>query len=239
MRFPDEPTDPEPRRTEAPRLDETAVEGDHPNGGEGERLAGTGRDAPWPASPESERPGRRQKPSRGRSALEFVILFALALVAALALRTWVVEAYYIPSGSMVPTLEVGDRILVDKLSYDFGAVQRGNIVVFRRPPGDTVAPGIKDLVKRVIGLPGQTISSGPGGAVDINGRPISQPWLPRGTAPGPPIRTQVIPKGEYFVMGDNRANSEDSRFFGPISKKLIVVRVVMTYWPLNRFRIFG
>ena len=163
----------------------------------------------------------------------------MALLAALALRTWVVEAFYIPSGSMIPTLEVGDRILVDKLSYDFGTVHRGNIVVFRRPPGDTVAPGIKDLVKRVIGLPGQTISSAPSGAVDINGHPIAQPWLPKGTAPGPPIRTQVIPKGEYFVMGDNRANSEDSRFFGPISKKLIVGRVVLTYWPLNRFRFFG
>ncbi len=163
----------------------------------------------------------------------------IAVTGAFALRTWVVQVFYIPSTSMVPTLMVGDRILVDKLSYDFGPVKRGNIIVFRRPPGKVVAPNIHDLVKRVIGLPGQTISSGIGNQILINGRPISQPWLPKHISSGPPINPQVIPKGEYFVMGDNRGNSEDSRFFGPISSKLIVGKVVARLWPLGRFKIFG
>ncbi|MGH9102887.1 MAG: signal peptidase I, partial [Acidimicrobiales bacterium] len=176
---------------------------------------------------------------RRRAAVEWVLSVVVAWGAALALRAWVVQAFYIPSRSMVPTLEVGDRILVDKLSYDLHSVHRGDIVVFRRPPADVVDPNIQDLVKRVIGLPGDRISSSVTGQVLIDGKPIPQPWLPPGTAPGPAIRPQVVPSGDYFVMGDNRGDSEDSRFFGPISGKLIVGRVVARIWPVGRIHLFG
>jgi signal peptidase I len=133
---------------------------------------------------------------------------------------------------------VGDRILVSKLSYHLHDVHRGDIVVFGRPPAES--SDIKDLVKRVIGLPGETISSGPRGEVLINGKPIDQPWLTaRAKAtPGPSIRTQKIGPNQYFVMGDNRGDSADSRFFGTIPRSIIVGHVVLRFWPLSQIHLF-
>ncbi len=128
---------------------------------------------------------------------------------------------------------IGARILVDKLAFHLTGIHRGDIVVFRRPPGEPVH--VADLVKRVIGLPGETISPAPDGAVLIDGRPIGQPWLSasaRGN-PGGPITTTRIPAGHYFVMGDDRGNSSDSRVFGPISRSLIVGRADARIWPLG------
>jgi signal peptidase I len=137
---------------------------------------------------------------------------------------------------MEPTLMVGDRILVNKLSYHLHGVARGDIVVFAVPPNETPEPGVKDLVKRVIGLPGDVVSSS-GGRVYINHQPLHEPWLPTGTVTTG-ITTQKIPPDHYFVMGDNRSDSQDSRFFGPISRSLIVGRVVVRIWPLSRFHLF-
>ncbi len=163
-------------------------------------------------------------------------MLLVALAVAVGMRTFVVQTFYIPSGSMEPTLNIGDRILVDKLSYHLHAVHRGDIIVFARPPGETLEPGVNDLVKRVIGLPGETIS-GRNGQVYINGKPLAEPWLPKGVVTGnfSPVK---IPKGYYFVMGDNRGFSSDSRVFGPISGSLIVGRVVMRIWPLSHITIF-
>jgi signal peptidase I len=168
--------------------------------------------------------------------IEWGGIVAVAVIAALLLRAFVVQPYYIPSGSMEPTLHVGDKVLVNKLSYDFHSVHRGDIIVFKTPPRDN-SPGIKDLIKRVIGLPGETIWSGANGSIFINGQPISQPWMtPDARAdPGPAIPRMVIPGGQYFVMGDNRGNSTDSRAFGPIAKSLIVGRAFLRVWPLSRF----
>jgi signal peptidase I len=161
----------------------------------------------------------------------------IALVVAVVVRTFVFQTFYIPSGSMEPTLDIGDRILVDKLSYDFHPVHTGDIVVFKRPPhADVGPPSIKDLVKRVIGLPGQTIWSH-GGQVYIDGKILPEPWLPPGTVTRG-IRPQKIPPDHYFVMGDNRGDSLDSRYFGPIPGSLIVGRVVARIWPLSRFKIW-
>jgi signal peptidase I len=188
--------------------------------------------------------GREAAGARGEGrALRFVVEWGLVLLIAIGvafgMRQFVVGTYYIPSQSMEPTLMVGDRILVSKLSYHFHDVHRGDIVVFGRPPGET-ASEIKDLVKRVIGLPGETISSGPNGQVLIDGKPIDQPWLTSSARadPGPPIRTQTIPANEYFVMGDNRGDSEDSRFFGTIPHSIIVGHVVLRFWPLGSLHIF-
>jgi signal peptidase I len=189
----------------------------------------------------TRKPTRQRDRSRGlRSALEWAMVFVVAIGVAYGMRQYVVGTYYIPSASMEPTLMVGDRILVNKVSYHLHDVHRGDIVVFGRPPGEA-ATQIKDLVKRVIGLPGETISSGPDGQVLVDGQPISQPWLTAGarTNPGPAIVRQTIPHGEYFVMGDNRGNSEDSRFFGPIPRSIVVGHVVLRFWPLGQFHYFG
>jgi signal peptidase I len=168
--------------------------------------------------------------------VEWVVVLVLALGLAVVLRTWVVQTYSIPSGSMIPTLMIGDRILVDKLSYHLHPVHRGDVVVFATPPKEIPILMVNDLVKRVIGLPGETISSGPRGEVLINGKVIDQPWLTASARadPGPPIRKQKIPKGEIFVMGDNRGSSDDSRDYGPVSESLIVGRAVLGFWPLSR-----
>ena len=166
--------------------------------------------------------------------LEWLVVVVVALLAAVLLRQYVVQTFFIPSGSMEPTLQIGDRIIVDKLAYDLHSIHRGDVVVFAKPPKETSAPGIKDLVKRIIGLPGDTVSSR-NGDVYINGKPLSEPWLPpidRGVTVG--ITKQVVPAGDYFVMGDNRTDSSDSRVFGPISGALIVGRADMRVWPISR-----
>ena len=185
-----------------------------------------------------------------RWVIEWAVILMAVLLCTVLLRTYVIQSFYIPSPSMVPTLQVGDRIMVNKLSYDFHGVHRGDIVVFKRPPLET--QDFPDLVKRVIGLPGETISSN-NGRIFINCKdqdfarctPLAEPWLPPGPTsytgalpddeypqynmPGP-VR---IPAGEYYVMGDNRTDSEDSRYFGPIPESLIVGRAVAVVWPLS------
>jgi signal peptidase I len=167
---------------------------------------------------------------------------------AVLLRSFVVQTFYIPSQSMEPTLQVGDRILVNKLSYHLHGVDRGDIVVFRRPPREEETcsgPLVNDLVKRVVGLPGETVSLHDG-VVDINGKPLREPGLPAGdvTTPGPgdtpyslekPFR---VPAGDYFLMGDNRTASCDSRYWGPISRSLIVGKVDVRIWPVSRLHLF-
>jgi len=163
--------------------------------------------------------------------IEWIAVLAVAVLAAVLIRAFVFEPFFIPSGSMEPTLKVGDRVLVNKLSYDLHSIHRGDVVVFTRPPKD-YSPGIKDLIKRVIGLPGESIS-GKDGAVYINGHRLKEPWLPKGvtTAPFPAV---MVPHGDYFVMGDNRGDSADSRVIGPISGKLIVGRAFIKVWPISR-----
>ena len=172
----------------------------------------------------------------GRWVVEWALVLLVAVGVAVAVRAYVVQTFFIPSASMEPTLMVGDRILVDKLAYHLHAVHRGDIVVFAKPPNEQAAPDVKDLVKRVIGLPGERISS-EGGQVDINGKPLKEPWLVRGTVTTG-IEPQTIPPDEYFVMGDNRSDSQDSRFFGPISRSLIVGKVDVRIWPLSALHIF-
>jgi signal peptidase I len=185
-----------------------------------------------------------------RTLLEWGLLLVAAVVLALVIKAFLFQAFYIPSESMVPTLKVGDRVLVNKLSYDLHDVHRGDIVVFTAEPNpgwrDT---GITDLVKRVIGLPGETITECPSpnqGTVCINGRQLKESYLPKGTvttfpetpqygcaADSPPNGCHILP-GHYFVMGDNRTRSADARLHGPIKESSIVGRVFVRIWPLNR-----
>jgi signal peptidase I len=207
------------------------VSGD-PTVGAGDGTQGPGDEGPVVVAARAEARRRRRR----RAIIEWLVVLVVALGVAVGMRTFVVQTFYIPSGSMEPTLNIGDRILVDKLSYHLHAVHRGDIIVFARPPGETLEPGVNDLVKRVIGLSGETIS-GQNGQVYINGKPLAEPWLPKGVVTGnfSPVK---IPKGFYFVMGDNRDFSSDSRVFGPISGSLIVGRVVMRIWPLSHITFF-
>ena len=168
-----------------------------------------------------------------RHLIEWILLVGAALVIALVIKTFLFQAFWIPSESMVPTLEKDDRVLVNKLSYKLHDVHRGDIVVFEAPESESA---IKDLVKRVVGLPGDTIE-GKGGHIYINGSALEEPYLPDGTVSkvfGP----QKVPPGYYFMLGDNRQNSNDSTVFGPIPKSDFVGRAFVRFWPLNRFGFF-
>jgi signal peptidase I len=193
---------------------------------------------PVPADPTAPNPAPTPDPSgptathrRARIVIEWGVILVVAVLAAILIRSFVVQPFFIPSGSMEPTLKVNDRVLVNKLSYDFHSVHRGDVVVFHKPADDTT-PGITDLIKRVIGLPGETISA-QNGQVYINGRPLAEPWLPKGVTTGT-FGPTVIPDGEYFMMGDNRGDSSDSRIIGPIPKRLFIGKAFLKVWPLTR-----
>ncbi len=176
--------------------------------------------------------------------VELLVVVVGAVLIAFLLRAFVVATYSIPSGSMEPTLMVGDRIVVDKLSYHLHGVGTGDIVVFSTPAEENCeGPPVTDLVKRIIGLPGQTVSLFEG-RVFIDDKPLPEPWLPPAvraeTYPGPSLAPYSlhhpfrVPNGDVYVMGDNRPESCDSRYWGPIHESTIVGKVDMRIWPLSR-----
>jgi signal peptidase I len=197
-------------------------------------------DAPVEARPDVDLGIPGSVVSARRSVIEWGSVLVGALVLAMLVRTFLFQAFYIPSPSMEPTLWSGDRILVNKLSYQLHDVNRGDLVVFRSPP-DSVAGG-EDLIKRVIALPGERVTSD-GGRLLIGGGLLIEPYLPfqNGTAdfgivPWCNVAEMgacTVPDGHVFVMGDNRANSRDSRFFGPVPVESIVGRAFVRVWPLG------
>jgi signal peptidase I len=140
---------------------------------------------------------------------------------------------------MLPTLHKGDRVLVNKWSYRLHGVHRGDVVVFSRPP-EVADTTIDDLIKRVVGLPGERVTIADG-RVAIDGQVLDEPYLdpqtptdPIGPIPCPPEDPCVVPDGHVWVMGDNRINSEDSRWFGPIPISSVIGRAAVRIWPLDR-----
>jgi len=183
----------------------------------------------------------KKKRSTLRSAVEWVVVLAIALGVALFVRSYVVQTYFIPSASMEPTLQIGDHILVLKAAYRFTSPAIGDIVVFTAPPAEHVKcsdPEVQDLVKRIVATPGDTIWSvgnqiylQPAGAP--HGAPLSQPWQ-HSASLGPAITRQVVAPDQYFVMGDNRQNSCDSRDWGTVPRGDIVGKAVFIFWPPSR-----
>ncbi len=174
-------------------------------------------------------------PAWRSSVVETLDASIFAALLSLVIITFVVQAFYIPSGSMEPTLHVDDRILVSKFSYRLGDIERGDVIVFHYP----LNPG-KDFVKRVVGLPGETVELRDG-VVLINGAPIKELY-PTALAGGDRACTsnygpQKIPPGHFFVLGDNRCNSEDSRFFGFVPEHNVVGKALLIYWPPQRIGI--
>lgn len=171
------------------------------------------------------------RPRWVKTAVEWVLIVGSALLAAFLIKTFLLQAFYIPSPSMEPTLNVDDRILVNKLSYRLHDVNRGDIVVFERPPNEFGA--VRDLVKRVIALPGETVE-GREGQVFVDGAPLPEPYLPDGSTTGA-FGPEVIPPDHYWVMGDNRGNSSDSRVFKSIDESRIIGRAFVRVWPVGDF----
>ncbi len=179
--------------------------------------------------------------STRRALIEWGSVLAGALVLAIVVRTFLFGAYYIPSPSMEPTLSVGDRIIVNKVSYRLHDVNRGDLVVFRRT-GPAVVDGIDDMIKRVIGLPGEMVTAADG-RIRIDGGLLIEPYLSGHEATGDfgavpwcangGMGKCTVPAGHVFVMGDNRANSRDSRYIGPIPIESIAGRAFVRFWPLG------
>lgn len=161
-------------------------------------------------------------------------IVAIALVLAFLLRTFVAEPRYIPSDSMIPTLQVGDRLVVDKVSYLFHAPNSGDIVVFNPPDVPELSAISKDnaFIKRVIGLPGQQVRVQQG-RVYINDQPLKENYLDE------PIRYElpsfVVPEGQVFVLGDNRNYSNDSHVWGFLPKENIIGRAFWRFFPIDRW----
>lgn len=170
-----------------------------------------------------------------RNAIEWTVVLVGAVLLALVLRAVLLQAFWIPSPSMESTLLIRDRVLVNKVSYQFGDISRGDVVVFRRTEAEIAADPSqpRDVIKRVIGLEGETIDI-VNNTVFIDGVAIDEPYLDDGvlSADFPPT---LVPEGHVFVMGDNREVSLDSRFeTGPVAEERIVGRAFFLFWPLNR-----
>jgi signal peptidase I len=184
---------------------------------------------------------------------ETVVLVALAVLLAVLFKTFLVAAFYIPSGSMESTLNISDRVLVEKVSYRLGEVERGDVVVFvHEEPGfeptspsnpvtgffsslgqaiGVVPPSDRDFIKRVVGVPGDKINCR-GGKLVRNGQPVEEPYLDQATTTDG-CKQVTVRAGQLFVMGDNRSNSQDSRTFGVIQRSDVVGRAFVRIWPLN------
>jgi signal peptidase I len=199
-----------------------------------------------PAQREALRSADRGSARGGGGWAELPALVLVALVLAFLIKTFLVQAFYIPSGSMLETLQINDRVLVEKLSFRFGDPERGDVIVFRRPdapartgPGAVVrsflegiglvAPNEEiDLIKRVVGLPGETVEI-VDGRVLVDGVALAEPYVIDDQRSFPPV---TVPEGEYYMLGDNRANSDDSRYsLGTVPRENVVGRAFVILWP--------
>lgn len=174
------------------------------------------------------------KQSLGRWLFEMVVLFALAALLAQGVKTWVVQPYVIPSGSMIPAIQEGDHVLVNKFVYRFGTPQRGDVVILDDPTAKTPM-----LIKRVIATGGQTVDVHDG-SVWVDGVKLVEPYTyGRPSQPGPYPLPVVVPEGYVWVMGDNRTNSQDSRWIGPQPVADVHGKAFFTYWPVDRMGTFS
>ncbi len=186
---------------------------------------------PADAAPAGAGPRRRRRWRRALAETGVIILVAVLLAG--LVRTFAFQTFWIPSASMTPTLGVYDRVLVQKAFFSWRDIREGDMVVFSHPPLDDCPGPPGDLVKRVIALPGQTIYSS-GNSIYVDGRRLAEPYLPHYDPLGPPIASRQhpdrVPPGEFYMLGDNRADSCDSRYWGPITGSSIVGKVVLTFW---------
>jgi len=179
------------------------------------------------------------KPLKGFSIASFILEFVQSIVLALSVFVlvylFVAQPNEVKGSSMFPNFENGEYLLTDKLSYQLGKPQRGDVVVFKAPPSEPCAEDQCEYIKRIIGLPGDRVMVS-GDQVYLNGELLDQKFLPSDfvTKPGQFAQEgveRVVPEGEYLCFGDNRDHSRDGREFGPISRDLIVGKAFFKYWP--------
>jgi signal peptidase I len=195
---------------------------------------------PADAGPAGAEPAEAEPRRRRRALAETAIMILVAVLLVGLVRAFAFQIFWIPSSSMVPTLGVYDRIVVQKAFFTWRDVREGDIVVFSHPPLDHCGgPQEGDLVKRVIALPGQTIYSS-GNSNYVNGQLLAEPYLPHDDPLGPPVpdassqHPYRVPPGEFYMLGDNRADSCDSRYWGPVKGSSIVGKVVLVWWHDDR-----
>lgn len=164
---------------------------------------------------------------------ENLILIAISLCLAVIIRIFIAEPRYIPSDSMVPTLHTGDRLVVEKVSYRFHPPSQGDIIVFQ-PPAELQRRGYPQdqaFIKRIIGIPGKILKVS-NGQVYLDGQPLKEDYIAEpANQPFPPVQ---IPEDQYFVMGDNRNDSNDSRYWGFLPRQNIIGRAAFRFWPVDR-----
>jgi signal peptidase I len=183
-----------------------------------------------------------------KRVLEYAAVIAAAVLVAVAVQAWLVKPYRIPSESMLDTLRPGDRVLVNRAVYHLRDPHRGDVVVFRYPDDPSVV-----FIKRIVGVPGDVLKVRDG-RLYVNGEPLKEPYVHRTAGRTDPTVAQAaiagstlhdpwsladsyrVPDGQYFVMGDNRTDSDDSRDWGTVPRTAIVGEGLVTYWPLSRLR---
>ncbi len=178
-------------------------------------------------APEESQEQPPAKKSGGFLEFLIIVLVAFALVFGFV-RPFILEAFYIPSESMVPTLEIGDRVFVNKFVYRFWEPEKGDIIVFQSVEG-----GREDLIKRVVAVPGDKVAVRKG-VLRVNGEPQEESYVNSQFPDTSSFKSTRVPEGNVFAMGDNRANSRDSRFFGPVPYENIEGEAFMRFWPLTR-----
>ncbi len=187
-------------------------------------------------------------PSPWRTVIDWLVTIVVAVAAVLAIKAWVVNPYRIPSSSMEPTLHCAqpeegcaarfsDRVLANRFIYHFQEPERGDIIVFDTPPEAEVRCGAGGtFVKRLVGLPGERISAR-NGVISVDGEALDEPYLDGGQRDDATFRERAVPEGHYFMMGDNRGQSCDSRMWGAVPEKNIIGEVFAVYWPPQRIGI--
>jgi signal peptidase I len=178
-----------------------------------------------------ERQDSQHQVSTENPWIEALKTLGLSAILAIGIRTYVAEARYIPSGSMEPTLEINDRLIVDKVGYHFTSPQRGDIVVFNPTQALEDQDFHDALIKRIIGLPGDTVEV-KDGKVFVNNRQLAENYIQ--AAPNYHYGPKSVPDGSYLVLGDNRNNSYDSHYWGFVPRQKIIGRAVVRFWPMNR-----
>lgn len=204
--------------------------------------------------PNTRRAEKPPRPTFWQSVREILIILVIAVLVAILIQSFFIKAFIIPSSSMSPTLQIGDRVMVDRVTYYFRKPRRGDVIVFRYPPtapqatnttnplywpfeqiGETLhithRTSSSPFVKRVIATEGETMEIKKG-QIFIDGQPIKEDYKVPDTYDMPPTK---IPKGRLFCMGDNRPNSRDSRYWGTVPIRSVIGKVFLIWWPPSRF----
>jgi signal peptidase I len=186
-------------------------------------------------------------PAPWDTVVDWVLTITIAVAAVLAIKAWVVNPYRIPSSSMEPTLHCAepgigcqssfsDRVLANRFIYHFKEPERGDVIVFKTPPEASKCEfGLagETFVKRLVGMPGDRIRE-QNGRILINGEPLEEPYLDESQRDGSSFPEQVVPDGHFFMLGDNRGQSCDSRVWGAVPRENIIGEVFAVYWPPQR-----